>query len=107
MAKKHPFLVQVSLATGVTENLLTLLQAVESGIPERCSGISIQFDLTGGADHLFLGNITGDITAARGRELVAGQEFSMSFESNIIMLGDITIRTPGVGKIAMCAIMVR
>lgn len=107
MAKFHPFLVQVSLATGTTENLLTLLQAVESDIPVRCSGLSIQFDLTGGADHLFLGNITGDITAARGRELVAGQEWSTSFESNIIMLGDITIRTPGAGLIAMCEIVVR
>lgn len=107
MAKSHPFLVQVSLTANTTHNLLTLLQAVESDIPDRCAALSIQFDLTGGADHLFLGNIAGDITAARGRELVAGQEFSISSESNIIMLGDITIRTTGTGKIAMCAILVR
>lgn len=107
MARRVPHLVQVPLTANTTHNLLTLLQAVESDIPARCSGISIQFDLGGGADHLFLGNLTSDITSARGRELVAGQEFSMSFESNIIMLGDITIRTPGTGLIAMCAIVVR
>lgn len=107
MAKRVPYLVQVPLIQDTTHNLLTLLQAVEPDIPVRCAGIQIQFDPDGQSNRLFLGNGTGNISSARGVELVALQAWSTSFESNIIMLGDISIRTNGTGLVALCEVVVR
>ena len=107
MARRVPQLIQVSLTQNTTHNLHTLLVAVEPTMPIRCAGIQIQFDWAAGASRLFLGSVSGDISSARGVELTGGQAWSMSFESNIIMLTDIFIRTDGTPLIAMCTIIVR
>lgn len=108
MAHKVPVLRTVALTQNTNHNLHTLLLALDSDISVRCAGIQIQFDFDGGASRLFITNDgISDPTADRGVELSAAQAFSMSFESNIIMLTQIVLRTNGSGLGANIVLVVR
>lgn len=100
MARRSPLLRSVVLTLANTEyNLLTLLQALDSDIPNRCQMVQLQFDWNAEGDLLYIGNPGHVGPTDRGVEVGASQAATIqSLDSNLLMLGDIALMSNGAGR---------
>ena len=112
MARTVPWLHTLTLTSANTNyNLQTLMRAADAGLPTavalRCQSLQIQFDIAAGGDVLYIGNSTLSPTDC-GVILYATQAWSVpSVESNLIMPGDINLRSNGAGHVVYISMVVR
>lgn len=100
MARRVPFMRSVTLTNADTNyNLLTLLRAIDADMPMRAQMVQLQYDPTAGAGVLRIGNPSVLSATDFGVELVGTQAFSIgSLDSNLILLGDIEMRSTVAAK---------
>jgi hypothetical protein len=110
MSRYAPLLRSVTLILANTQyNLYSLLSALDVDTPKKACYVQLQFDPAAGGDLLYIGNSgVADISANYGASLVATQAWqSPSYDSNLILLSNILLRSNGASHVVGCTIVTR